>query len=58
MKYKVVELKSDNKKGILLIEEKQYVWGYSLNLIITEDERLVAIPSDDFIVIGEIDVDD
>ena len=58
MKYKVVELKSDNKKGILLIEEKQYAWGCSLNLIITEDERLVAISSNDFTIIGEIDIDD
>ena len=58
MKYKVVELIDSGEKGVLLIEEKQYAWGYSLNLIIIEDGRLVAISSDDFKVIGEIEIDD
>ena len=58
MKYKVIELNETKEKGIVLIEEKQYVWGWRLNLVLLESDKYVAISSEDFNIIGEIDIDD
>lgn len=58
-KYDVVKLKDSDKKGIIMIKEKQLRDGsYSLNYILLEDESIKMLESDRFEIIGEIEIDD
>ena len=52
----VVKINKDGRKGIVIIPEKQMKnLTYSLNIVLTEDNHLVALQSDEFEKIGEID---
>ena len=56
---KVIKMKDTDMLGILMIAEK-YCWPgiYSLNNILLEDGKIVAVEDTKFEEIGEIELDD